>query len=931
MKKTAHTGVNQQLRAERLRKHWSQQEMADHLGVSVITINRWERGTTAPSPYFRLKLCSLFGKSATELGLFPDELAEQTVPLASNLTSDHPQLPQQLKYLPYRRNPFFTGREALLDSLHTRLQTSPAQIYALCGLGGIGKTQTALEYAYRFYDAYQSIFWLPAETTEMLARHCQSLIRRLGIASTLTEQAPEASLELLRTWLETHQNWLLILDNVELVAVIEPLLPTLFHGHLLLTTRAQATGPLAQHIDLKQMSDEESALLLLRRAKYLSASAPLHTIKEHDAHEARAIGKLLGGLPLALDQAGAYIEETGCSMADYLARYQRHRKDLLARRGNNPMEHPLSITGTISLCTERLEQEQQTAAELLYCCAFLHRESITEELLSLLAPELGAQLAPLLSDPLALDDAIARLRALSLLYRQTTTHGLVVHSLVQAILRDTLSQEQRDTWLGRILRGLNHTFTEESSTQTLRQNEQLLPQVLQCLEYLEQARSAPPEASSLLYKAARYLALRGHYIQAEDFLHRALDLLRQSSSTSTQSRDEARQLYSSLYGCLGLVYEARGAYQQAEQAYARSLELLEHILPAEDPELSEALENSGRLALEQGRFLQAQHLLQRALVLRQRDLGLGHPHLIPLIKLIANLAYEQGQYQQAETLLLHAVTLGQQTLGATHPHTIESISSLATIYKLLGHYQQAQELYQQTILQMDSGDETMQYSTIPSLRGLGLLYGLQGEYERAIALLKQALAICQQIAGHTHPETAESLRTLGLVYRLQGDLSQAEAFLRRAYTVFASSLGANHPEVGACLNTLGLVYGLQEKYEQALETLQHSNQVFLQVFGDAHPQFAEGLATLGTLYGLQGSFPQAEELLKRALLIQEQALGSDHPALATTLHSLAMLYQEQGENDLAYPLAERALALRERVWEANHPDVLASRTLLNKL
>ncbi|EFH83275.1 tetratricopeptide repeat protein [Ktedonobacter racemifer] len=930
MKKLAPAGANQRLRAERLRKRWSQQELADRIGVSVITINRWERGVTAPSPYFRLKLCSLFGKSATELGLFPDQQAEQAMSPEPGPPVDHPQLPQQLKYLPYRRNPFFTGREALLERLHTRLQASPTQIYALCGLGGIGKTQTALEYAYRYYSAYQSILWLPAETAEMLARRCQGLARRLGTTTILEEQAPEASLELIRIWLETHESWLLILDNVEQVAVIEPLLPSLFNGHILLTTRAQATGPLAQHIDLKQMSDEESALLLLRRAKYLAVSASLHTIKEQDVHEARAIGKLLGGLPLALDQAGAYIEETGCSLADYLARYQRHRKDLLARRGNNPMEHPLSIAGTISLCIERLEQEQQAAAELLYCCAFLHREGITEELLSLLAPELGTQLTLVLSDPLALDDAIARLRALSLLYRQATTHSLVVHSLVQAILRDALSQEQQDTWLARILRGLNRVFTEESSTEALRLNEQLLPQVLQSLESLKQTHSAPPETTSLLYKAARYLALRGQYSHAESFLHRALELLHQSPQTSTRRQDEAN-LEANLYNCLGLVYEARGAYQQAEQAYARSLEMLEGTLPAEDPKLSEALENSGRLALEQGQLLQAQHLLQRALTLRQLELGPGHPHLVPLIKLVANLAYEQGQYQRAETLLLHAVELSQQTLGPTHPHTIESVSSLATIYKLLGHYQQAEELYQQTILQLDNDDETARYSTIPSLRGLGLLYGLQGQYDRAIALLKQALAICQQIAGHTHSETAESLRTLGLVYRLQGDLSQAEAFLRRACTVFASSLGANHPEVGTCLNMLGLVYGLQEKYTQALETLQQSNQVFLEVFSDTHPQFAEGLATLGMIYSLQGDAAQAEEHLKRALHIQEKALGDDHPALANTLDSLATLYQEQGERELALPLAQRALALRERVWGADHPEVLASRALLDKL
>src|SRR5258708_18332974 len=244
--------------------------------------------------------------------------------------------------VPYRRNPLFTGREKLLTHLHKNLTTSKAAIQtqpqAISGLGGIGKTQIAVEYAYRFRNEYRSILWASAASSDTL------LLDFVAIASVLElteKQAQDQNIIVVavKQWLAIHEKWLLILDNADELQVVNDFLPIGATGHILITTRAQATGTLAHALEVQEMDQQEGMLLLLRRAKVLAPDAPLHQAPEEDQAKAKAIVLAMDGLPLALDQAGAYIEETGCTVASYLEQYQRRQLDLLKRRGNSGTEH----------------------------------------------------------------------------------------------------------------------------------------------------------------------------------------------------------------------------------------------------------------------------------------------------------------------------------------------------------------------------------------------------------------------------------------------------------------------------------------------------------------------------------------------------------------------------------------------------------------
>jgi hypothetical protein len=212
--------------------------------------------------------------------------------------------------IPFARNSFFTGREDLLERLHTQLRTTQAaaigQPQAISGLGGIGKTQLAIEYTYRYGQEYQAVLWARADTTEALHASYTEIAGLLQLPQK-DAQEQEVIVQAVKSWLSSKPDWLLILDNADELSLLQMFLPTRCAGHLLLTTRAQATATVAQRLEIKTMDEEGGALLLLRRAGLIAPTASLEAASPDDLALAKGITEELGGLPLALDQAGAYI------------------------------------------------------------------------------------------------------------------------------------------------------------------------------------------------------------------------------------------------------------------------------------------------------------------------------------------------------------------------------------------------------------------------------------------------------------------------------------------------------------------------------------------------------------------------------------------------------------------------------------------------
>src|SRR5260221_6752905 len=241
-------------------------------------------------------------------------------------TDAHPSSPSSRVWnVPHRRNPFFTGRETLLTLLHNYLTDTKTatltQTHAISGLGGIGKTETALEYAYRYRDDYQTVLWVNAATRETLLADFLTIATLLRLPEH-EEQDQDIVVTAVKNWFARHTGWLLILDNADDLEVAYHFLPIGEQGHIVLTTRAQAAGAIAHPLDVEKMDIHEGTLLLLRLARVLALEGLLAQVSPTDFTTAQAIVNEVDGLPLALNKSVAYIEEIGICIPQDLSLYR---------------------------------------------------------------------------------------------------------------------------------------------------------------------------------------------------------------------------------------------------------------------------------------------------------------------------------------------------------------------------------------------------------------------------------------------------------------------------------------------------------------------------------------------------------------------------------------------------------------------------------
>ena len=498
-------------------------------------------------------------------------------PQTSNV-EDHPEKVSAIWNIPYRPNPYFTGRESVLEELHKRLMTTKAatltQPQAISGLGGIGKTQIAVEYVYRHRDEYHDVVWVNAASRETIVASYLELAALLDLPEKQEQDQTEVVAAVMN-WLTTNGQWLVIFDNADDLTIAEEFLPTNTTGHLLLTTRHQQPGAFPDCIDIDKMDKDEGTLLVLRRANLLARDAPLEQARMEERAQAERIVTAMDGLPLALDQAAAYIEETQCALLAFLGEYQKEQTQFLRRRGGTSKDHPLPIAVTWSLSFAQIEQTNVIAADLLQVCAFLAPDAIPEEVFTRGASELGSHFEGVKEHPAQLDETIAILRRFSLIHRNRDEHTISLHRLVQEVLRMDMDKPTRKMWAERCVRAMNEAFPNVDFT-TWSQCERYLVHALHCARLIDEYTLDVSEAASLLHQTALYLYDRAQYKEAEPLYQDALRIKQKAlppehPSTAATMHELAR------------LYQAQGRYAEAEPLYQQALAMVEKILGSNHP------------------------------------------------------------------------------------------------------------------------------------------------------------------------------------------------------------------------------------------------------------------------------------------------------------------------------------------------------------
>jgi hypothetical protein len=364
------------------------------------------------------------------------------------------------------------------------------QPVSISGLGGIGKTQLALEYAHRYYPkVYRAVFWVSAADKATLQGSYDSLAQTLELPER-HEPELDRRVQAVKRWLETHTNWLLIMDNADDLHLARAFFPVKHHGHILLTTRSQFTGKIgARQIEVEKMEPEEGLVFLLRRSGALQDETTPDMVAADIREAASRLVELLGGYPLGLDQAGAYIEETGVSFTDYINLYQDERRFLLSRRGlldeGEHNEHPEAVAATINLSFQKAAEGHPMVTEILHFCAFLQPDAISEELFQYDDRfKFGTTV---------FNEGIAALRRYSLIKRymhkypreDTLQKVFSMHRLVQAVLIDAMSPDLQKQWRERVVRVLNAAFPAIPRDHELARCERLLTHALVCAAWTE--------------------------------------------------------------------------------------------------------------------------------------------------------------------------------------------------------------------------------------------------------------------------------------------------------------------------------------------------------------------------------------------------------------------------------------------------------------
>lgn len=387
------------------------------------------------------------------------------------------------------RNPNFTGRETLLTELEERLAAgSVMAVVAAHGLGGIGKSQLALEYAHRHWADYDLIWWVSADSPLLIVTGYGGLAPHLGIDVGADQEAVVGAV---LAELGRRDRWLVVFDNAEQASDVAPYRPGGGAGHILITSRNPVWGEIATPLAVEELDLEEAAAFLLQRTG------------SSDEETAARLAEELGRLPLALAQAAAYAEQVPLSLADYLDRYRRRHIELLAR--GRPLDYPDTVATTWQLNFEALISVSQAAIQLLQIAGFLAPESIPLDLFSEGPELLPTDLATAVADQLAFDEAVSALYRYSLVTRDQ--EGLRLHRLVQAVVRDDLSAAETAVTIERAEEILRVAWPDRpQNPETWPRCAALLPHALTIAKHAEDCRVALQNTSILLNEVGIYLA-----------------------------------------------------------------------------------------------------------------------------------------------------------------------------------------------------------------------------------------------------------------------------------------------------------------------------------------------------------------------------------------------------------------------------------------
>ncbi len=809
------------------------------------------------------------------------------------------------------RNFYFTGREEQLQAVAVAFRKNHTVIVkqTISGLGGVGKTQLAREFAYRYGANYKNGVWeINADSTATVYAGFVEFSKTFHIE--LPEDFKEEELcWAIRNWLRNTDQWLLIFDNLDNEDTISPYIPdNNICGHILVTTR-NSNMAIAQQIDLSVFELEEAINFLDKRLVGCK-----HLEKDREALKKELCNRL-GCLPLALEQAAAYIQVTRTSFSRYL--------ELLEQSGleafeidvdgyNKPEHYAKSVTTTweISFNTIALEGAKQ-----LFClCVYLAPDRIPVKLFSEMREILPEPIRSNLSTILQTNRIVTELRRYSL--TSGDSEHISIHRLVQEVVRNKIKPDRQ--WMHYDLELLYNSFSFKYGS--VESHEQFLLYIPHVEAFANMSKVLLTEESeqellALLYGVGgRGYDYLGQYSKAIKWNQDALDIRKRILG-------ETHYMTAVSYNNLASAYEAAGNYTKALDLYELALKIFCKELGVDHATVASAYSNIAGIYDCQGQFDKALEYYQKALDIRLSIYGEKHNETADIYNNIAFVYGRLARYREALENHAKVLEIRKVEVGENHILTATSYSNIAYIYTCLGDFTKALEMQHMTLNIREAILGAEHPDTLTTYMNIAFIQLKSGNYVDALNIYNKIIPIYENTCGQHHIDTAAVYCNAAGGYYSIGNYSTALKYYNLALNIREQVLGSDHPDTATIYGNIAAVYADQGSYDLALKNYENALVIWKKYFGEDHPNTAEAYNSIATIYDAIGNEDKALELYKKALNIREKVLGKEHLDTAISYNNVAAAIDARGEHIQAMELYQRVLTIRKRILGEEHPDI----------
>jgi hypothetical protein len=760
------------------------------------------------------------------------------------------------------RNPWFTGRADVLEKLHAQLLGSgkaAVMPVALHGMGGVGKTAIALEYAHRYMADYDVIWWVPAEDRNLINPALGELAEKLGIkVGDEYGQAAAAAREALRLG-RPYDRWLLIFDNAEEPQDLLEYFPG-GPGHVIVTSRNPAWASVADPVDVNVFSRQESVEHLQRMVEGLSAA------------EAGRVAEELGDLPLAIEHAGAWLQATGMPVSEYVALLERELAPTIDL--SQALDFPRPVSATWRLSFERLRQHAPAAARLLELCSFFASDPISMTLLN--SDEMLEALRMVDSkvrDRSVLARLIREMSRYSLAVVDRGSNAINMHRLVQAAIRDQLDPELGSDTIHqahRVLVGARPRQGDTDDPENWQRYDLIWP-------HLEPSRAwdcDEVDTRQLLIDRVRYLWKRGDF---------------------TEALRTGREL------------EDKWQEKLQPDEYWQLLYLRSHI---------------ANVLRSQGKFQEAYELDSAVYAEQRQILGETDPQTLQTARSLGGDLRGLGDFRRARELDKVTYDQLVDAFGIDDPATLNGANNLAEDMRLMGDCFGARELDIETLRHRERVLTNPDHPyTLHSAANLARDHRDAGDYARSVELLRDIYARYRAV-GEDLVDTLRTAKSLAVSLRKLGSVDEAYELTLETQDRYARKYSPNHPEALACLLNLACDLSARDDKSAALEQASAVLAVYREELGPVHPCTLVALNNISTYQRELGLFEEALRTAEDALTAMRAKLGDDHPFTLSCAINKANCLHDAGDYDAAGSLQQETLDQLQKTLGQKHPDAL---------